>query len=428
MYPLTGPNAAPGEMEAIELGQRDFADILGHVSGTHARPIGVVACDDSTQPLRAAKHLVDDVRVPAVLGFNTSEEVLQLAPEVFLPHGTLVMSTLNSSPLIASIPQAKGTLRLVWRTMFTSKQTAAPMSALISNVIEPRVRKAPGGLGATAPMRVAFVRTRITTELALSDALLRTLRFNDKSALENGTNFREIVVDDPTIPGAKPDFRPAIEDLIKFEPTVIILWSGTGFIERMMAPLESEWPKGAARRPTYAFASPPAVSLYPVVGSNAELRRRIFALTNVSTTPANARLVTHFNEAFADKVTRTASPNSSYDGFYVVAYAAYAVGDKPVTGDALSSTIARLLPPGIPIEVGPLGILDGFNALANGGRIDLDGAIGPLDFDLSSGEAAIDMAVLCVDVDKNGVANDTVESGLVYRTRTAKLEGELRCP
>ena len=33
----------------------------------------------------------------------------------------------------------------------------------------------------------------------------------------------------------------------------------------------------------------------------------------------------HYNEVFPKKVTRSVAPNSSYDAFYVLAYATYAL-------------------------------------------------------------------------------------------------------
>jgi hypothetical protein len=112
----------------------------------------------------------------------------------------------------------------------------------------------------------------------------------------------------------------------------------------------------------------------------------------------------------------------------LLAYAALALGDEPVSGGALSGSIARLLPPGKRVEVGPLEILDGYGALAAGANIDLDGTIGRLDFDLATGEAPVDMAVVCVNVDRAGAATEGAESGMVFDSRAGTLVGELHCP
>jgi branched-chain amino acid transport system substrate-binding protein len=163
-------------------------------------------------------------------------------------------------------------------------------------------------------------------------------------------------------------------------------------------------------------------------GQTAERRRRFLSLTSASATPTNARFVARYSEAYAEPVSRTFSPNSSYDAFYVLAYATLALGREPVTGTSLARAIARLLPPGRPIDVGPSGIFDGLNTLTAGGNVDLNGATGRLDFDTETGEAPVDLAVLCVRPAARGDAVDSVESGLIYDATTRALRGSMHCP
>jgi hypothetical protein len=135
----------------------------------------------------------------------------------------------------------------------------------------------------------------------------------------------------------------------------------------------------------------------------------------------------HFNETATRKVTPDAAPNSDYDAFYLLAYATYALGNEALSGESLARAIARLLPPGKSVEVGPGAIFDGFATLRAGEKLDLRGAFGSLDFDVSTGEVAFDHALLCVGVDDNGRASFGVESGVVYASGTNRLEGALRC-
>ena len=121
------------------------------------------------------------------------------------------------------------------------------------------------------------------------------------------------------------------------------------------------------------------------------------------------------------------APNSSYDAFYLLAYATYALREEPVTGARLAEAMKRLLPPGHRVEVGVAGIFHAFSALRRGELIDLVEATGSLDFDPATGEAPFDQAVLCITVDDHGVANDSVESGLVYNSAENKLVGTKKC-
>jgi branched-chain amino acid transport system substrate-binding protein len=136
----------------------------------------------------------------------------------------------------------------------------------------------------------------------------------------------------------------------------------------------------------------------------------------------------HYNESSAQKVSRSVSPNASYDAFYVLAYAAYAGSEASVTGPTLARGVARLVPPGVPIEVGPTQALEAIATLQRGGNIDLEGATGKLDFDLARGEAPVDFAVLCMAPPEKDRGAENVESGATYDATTKDLRGALACP
>jgi branched-chain amino acid transport system substrate-binding protein len=154
----------------------------------------------------------------------------------------------------------------------------------------------------------------------------------------------------------------------------------------------------------------------------------VAGFTSVSDTVPNARFVVHYNETFADRITRTWAPNSSYDALYVVAYAAYAAAGALPSGDVLARAVDRLQPPGAPIDVGPTGIFEAYGALARGEHIDLNGATGSLDFDPQTGDAPVDLAALCAAVDAHGAASESIESGVVFEAKASRLAGEPRCP
>ena len=78
--------------------------------------------------------------------------------------------------------------------------------------------------------------------------------------------------------------------------------------------------------------------------------------------------------------------------------------------------------------MGPQGIFDALSALRAGENVDLNGALGDLDFDRATGEAPIDYAIVCLGVDDYGGAKGSVDSGLVYDAKLKKLTGTMRCP
>ncbi len=423
MYPLSGEDSSFGDVEAraFDLGREDFTSLAG-AQLLSVRPLDVVLCNDATDPVRAAKHLADDLGVPAVVGFRSSNELMDLAGSLFIPRGLLTVAALNTSPLVTEVPQPPGTPRLVWRTTYNLADTAKPLALFVEQKIEPEVRAKTTG----RPARVALVRMKTMGTLSLAHALVNELAFNGKSAIDNGSAFREIVVDESG--GGVPNWSRAADELREFAPDIVLFQGGDDLIRNVVEPAEAAWSAHAGPRPVYVTMNVLAKEVFAFVGASADRRRRFFGMTTRSTTPANAHFVMHYNESNAQKITRSTSPNDSYDAFYFLAYAVYSLGGSPITGAALSGAFRRLVPPGTPIEVGPTDIFKALDVLRRGENIDLDGATGRLDFDLARGEAPVDFSVLCVDVDARGKAVATIESGIVYDSTRKALEGIAQCP
>jgi serine/threonine-protein kinase len=433
MFPLTvePEKDGVGNARAVDLARQDFTRTMGAIGlqpdSGYTRPFGVISCDDGADASRAARHLVDDVAVPAVIGFRSSRELIDLAESLFLPRGLVAITALNTSPLIATLPHPSEGPRRIWRTTYDSAQTAWPLAAFVEDVLEPHVRTTPG-VDASKPLRVALLRTDSRT-LPFSEVFFRALRFNGRSALDNGKSYREFVVEPSE--DAATAFRTALDEVLAFAPHVLVFEGAVDAgVERakLLDPLEASWPSDRRWRPTYVKIEPLVDEDIAFVGSSADRRRRMFGLTMASNTPTNARLVMHYNQTFHADITRTLSPNTAYDAFYMLAYAVYALGDQPATGSNIARAFSRLLPPGKPIEVGPSNIFDAFNTLRAGQNIDLVGSSGSLDFDTTTGQAPTDDVILCVGVDDKGNASESVESGLVYDATAKKLVGKLHCP
>jgi serine/threonine-protein kinase len=425
MFPLQGTMATSygnDERDAVELARRDFAETVGGLPparpGGPRRPIAVVMCDDAEQPARAATHLVDDLRVPAVLGFALSKEVADLATSHFNPKGVLALAA-NTSSILRGIPRAPGEPRLVWRTTVSSDQMTAPRMALLADLAEPQLRATPGLLAKGEPIRVALVRIGNSSGLATADRVVASLRFNGKSVAENGDRFRQFVFNgwDDAALHRREEERIASE-IAAFRPHVVL----HDIDDPLVPAVERAWPAAERFRPLYLGPHVNQPEIRAFVRAHPEAKKRILTSDTLSSTPIVAKHVLRHNEVFARKITASTGHGAPYDAFYVLAYAVAALGGEPVTGRALARAMPRLVPPGVPIDVGPGGIIDALNALASGKNIDLAGTTTSLDFDAESGEAPADFAIFCATPD--GAA----ESGIVFRARSQKLEGTLRCP
>ncbi len=427
MFQLSKPPAFTAEMRVADLARQDFATALGpsaaRTGRLHARPIGLVACDESADAMRAATHLVQDVEVPGVLGFFDVASAQQTIENVFLPRHVLSFVTLSQAPALTQIPEPPDDPRLVWRATLNRKEAAPPLAHLISDVLEPEARRGSGGLR-DRPFKVATLLGKPANPDVIN-TLFEVLRFNGKSALENGADFRQFTFDT----AGNGIAEDVVTSLADFAPNVIVYAGGRSCFSKVIEPLEARWTHRA--RPYY-LTSQGMPEFVRFAAKDATRRHRGFATTAVSTLPTNARLVLRYNMAFPrEPVTRSEAPQPSYDAFYVLAYAAYALGEAPVTGPSLARAMARLLPPGKKIDVGPEDILAAFNVLRSDGanaHIDLNGALGSLDFDSESGQAPVDYAITCASVDDHGVTSDTIDSGLWYDSRNGRLVGILHCP
>ncbi len=171
---------------------RPWAACLQRGPADPRRPLAVVACDDAGDPARVATHLVDDLRVPAIVGFYglLSQQGGDRSGGVALrPAGGCWRSPPTRRRCLRAIPSAPGQPRLVWRTTTSTDMVQAPVAALLSEVIEPELRATPGLLAPGEPIRVLFARVANATGLSAADGYVSTLRFNGKSVAENGESF-----------------------------------------------------------------------------------------------------------------------------------------------------------------------------------------------------------------------------------------------
>ncbi len=440
MFQLSGALAEPigqPSMRAVDLARRDFVQVARGLpsKGGDAppRPLVIVCCDDAVDSAKVARHLVEELRVPAVIGFGSSHELIGLASSLFVPQRVLAVPAENSSALITAISAPPGEPRLVFRTSLSSAAVVEPISALVANVLEPARRAELGR--STRPLRVAMLRRKSASGLAVGDALFAALRFNGKTALDNqvGAAFRELSVAEPNDANAADSYGTAARELLGFTPDIVLYAGGDELTETFFQPLEKGWPRGAAR-PTYVALNgltgvSKEAAFFTWLGRDAELRHRFIGIAAPANTATNARFTTRYNQAYPEAVTTTnLSPAAPYDAFYLVAYAAFVAGDGPVRGTDLARSIASLLSPGKRIEVGPTAILDAVATLRAGGHVDLNGAGGPLDFDLATGESPADFVFVCPGRDAKGNADAEVESGLSFASADHALRGTMRCP
>ncbi len=402
---------------AIDLALRDFASVGGlpATDGVPARSLGVIACDDSSNAAAAAHHLVA-VGVPAVIGFRSSKDVIQLAQLEFIPNDVLVVPALNSSALISSIPHPSGTSRLVFRTASTSDGTTNALAALLSGSAA-----VPDGA-----RRLLVLRSEGPVGAAVAEAISTKVRVGGRPVGEIGAAFRELAYDDL---GTFSHPAKSVDDVLEFRPNVIVMqgFRSESQVEAFLTPLEQRWPAGASR-PTYLLpTSLEGPGFQRWLANDPGVRRRVFGITTRSNTPANLRFTSSYNAVFGERLPPSESPGAPYDSLFLLAYATYASNLPSPRGSDLARAIGKLVPPGKPTDVGVGQILSTFAELDRGGSIDLQGAFSRMDFDLNTGESPADYAILCAKRSPDGKSYEGVDSGLVYDSAQKKLTGTFNC-
>lgn len=419
----------PRHAHAVELARRDFAETTGGLPPTRPggpkRPLAIVLCDDRGSPERVAAHLVNELHAPAVLGFGRSKDVLDLASSTFVPNGVLVLAA-NTASALRDIPRRTGEPRLVYRVTTATDLVSWPFSAAIEQVLEPELRATPGLLRPGEPLRVAQLRQGTPAGRSSADSRFAVLRFNGKSVAENGEAFRQIPRGEVDAPDVEEANVRTARELAAFRPHIVVDLPPS---PTLLATIERSWPREAGFRPRYLSEGTWTNLGPPAFDWHAEgLYRRLFSVDLRSSSPQLAKFALRYNEVFSPRTTPETAPNAPYDGFYVFAYAAAAVGDAPLTGPALARSLSRLLPPGDAVEIGPGGIYTAFHALASGKNVDLQGTASSLDFDLETGDAPADFALYCLAPAKGEAPARQVESGLVFDLASRTVKGARRCP
>lgn len=412
---------------AVDLARRDFASMTGGLlpvrPGAPKRPIAVVLCDDREAPEPAARHLVMDVRVPAILGFALSKEVMELSTSLFIPRGVLAFAA-NTATSLRDLPRSPSGARLVWRVTTSVDMNIPALAALLEGVVEPDLRAEPGLLAPGEPIRVALVRVTNPSGQSYADSMSTGLRFNGKSAIENGDHFRQFQTAESLTDNPEEDARVA-KQIAEYAPHVIF-HAGS---DQLPVMIERAWLPSTRHRPRQISPSGYVVArALTWAREHPDFRRRYRALDAASSPELLSRYVLHYNETFTPPMNASDAVSAPYDAFYLFAYAAAALGPEPITGPALAGAISRLLPGGSPIDVGPGGIYKALYTLAEGKNIDLRGVMTTLDFDLHTGDATVDYSELCLSPGSAGEPPRMVPSGLFFRPALGKLEGASRCP
>jgi branched-chain amino acid transport system substrate-binding protein len=401
MFTLTGTNGPAGlaRQRSAELALDEIKQSVGGIrSGVDGRPrpLAIVECDDNLDSVRPAAHLVDDVGVQAIVGVASSSRVIDVATNVTIPKGVLLISPTATTPALSSLPDAN----LVWRT---SPSDALQSIALVDQLpaLEAKFRT-DNVVPVATKLGVTFVYINEAYGLGLYEAVTRNGKLNGKpigdpanAGLSEGRTYT------PNPTDLEPQLAATLAESPR--PAIIVLFGSTEVVTKFMGPLESRWGTSAPR-PLYLLADGgQKTELLDLAATDDAFRKRVRG-----TVPAASRSTNNFDTfvfkyegQFGGPAPSVFGMAGTYDAMFLLGYSVAAAGSRPVTGDELQKGFGRLVS-GTKISVGGTSMNAGFQALTSPGSFDFDGASGPLDFDLATGEARSNIDVWCIAKDATG--------------------------
>jgi ABC-type branched-subunit amino acid transport system substrate-binding protein len=410
IFPLSGANASTGisNMWGVKLAAQEFAlnsSGLPALDDHGRRPVVVLHCDDAATiegAAKAARHLTE-VGVSAIIGPSFSGITVAVSADVAVPNGVLLMSPAATS---ASITDQLDN-DLLWRTA-PSDVVQAAAQAKVAEVVGQKIREAQRILP-NNPMKLALLHKGDPYGSGLAEDVARSLIWNSDtaSADPNAPYVVRFNYGDPGNPVQEPvQYDVAVAKVFALLPHLVLLY-GTAEVAELVQMIEAGWDDNKAPRPRYVFADGGHTKqLGDAIAQIDPEGETLLADRVVGTEPGSlGENYELFRQLYSSKdgspdVPITFGSANAYDALYVLAYASVAAGKARPSGSDLAAAIGQLVPAtgAVPIAVGTSKMNAAMKALTAGGRIDMSGASGPLDFDLKTGDVLSSILVWCAQV------------------------------
>jgi branched-chain amino acid transport system substrate-binding protein len=379
-----------------------------------ARPLVMISCNSATDLVRAAKHLVDDVKVPAIVGPNTSQDTLDVSNKVTIQAGVAVLTPTAVAAAISDLLDND----LTWLMIPSDDQRAQLMIKQI-NDLESTLKAERGT--ETVKLSIIYRADALGTGTRTS---LDRLVLNG-AALADPTNAGSPTGNVHVVPYdyKQADQNAIIEKEVAFAPDIVVLAGTAESITKVMTPLEQGWK--ARFRPYYFIIDPSkGPELLSAVTGNDDLRRRV---RGTGTTPAkeSVAVANAFNLDYVARYGEPATASGSgtcYDAAYAIAYALAATKELAPSGANVAKGLRMLAGGTVTVNTGSQDLLAAFQSLASGKPINAYGTACPLDWDANGTVKGGTIDMWCIG--KNGDTPVFASSGLLFDIKTQAYSGE----
>lgn len=420
LFSTTGAQAATNipRQQAAALAIEQINAVGGVPSGktsADARPLVMVSCDESTNLVRAAEHLVKDLGVPAIVGPNTSQDTLDVSTKVTVPGGTVVITP----TAVASSITALGDNDLTW-LMVPSDVQRAPLMIAQLNVLEEQLKEERELTQVKLGIVFRNDALGIGTRTSLNELVLNGKSLTDPVNLGN-----HVEIDGYSATAA--DQQALVTKYLEFKPDIIVLAGTAEAISKVMVPLEAQWVGDV--RPHYVLIDSTKVpELLTAATNNDDLRFRIRG-TGITPGPSGKDTPAEAYNGFKiDYDVRYPGGTSTISGMGPAHDAAYAIGlalaatkDQPVSGTSIAAGLRMLAGGSTKITTLGTNLLPAFQKLSAGTGITTVGSFGVLDWDANGAVKGGTLEMWCI----GGTAAKPAyqSSGLIFDIMSAKESG-----
>jgi branched-chain amino acid transport system substrate-binding protein len=336
-------------------GIRQAVDLAAFELNTLNVPIRHVACDtggDKIVAQRALDLAVSQFKAVAVVGPDSSDELIALAPEV-RRLGVVVVSPAASAAAIATVPDDG----LIWRTCGSDNLQAKVLATLV-----------PAGKS----LDVVWVPADPYAD-GLEKAFIAASGRSDATPIQFPTGMAAGAVAQMT---NSPAYALLVADVDA--PALVEALQGAPGLS-----LTQYLMTDSALTPTLWGSAPFDFTFLTRIRGTAPA---LPALADPSGPVYGAFASGYRGRFMQEDPADTAFVANAYDAAYAIAIAAAAAGASP-TGAAIAKNLARMSDhDGSAVHIGPGEYQAGVNALLSGGTVDLVGASGPIDWDAATGD------------------------------------------
>jgi ABC-type branched-subunit amino acid transport system substrate-binding protein len=406
--------AADGSASVLEQ-----AAVLAAEEINAARPLVVVGCNPADDVLKATRHLVEALRVPAIIGPVAGEDVVSATQQVSAKGGTLVMTPTSPVSSISNLADDD----LTWRAVPSDAQRAKLVIEQI-NELETLLRTT----RRLTNIKLGIVHPSDALGVSARDSISTKLILNSRF-ISDAANAGFVSVDG--YPKGDKDAQGSIAAnyAATFKPDIVFLTSAEQ-IDDLVLPLEQALTIArVVDRPYYLLgdAGKTEALLERIAGTGlpADIKRRIRGV-GVKPDSMSAPILAEFSAAFASRhgaeptLSVLPSAAASYDAMYAIAYAIAATPEMALSGPRVAQGL-RTLAVGDAVTVGGKSVAAVVQQLAFHQSVSLRGTFGPMQWDASGDIRAGTLEVWCVGM-KDG-APSFGSSGLTMDVQTQVIGG-----